>query len=69
MRDRYAQCDDTCTTDCGHCKGDHALTRPWRAIRMRSVMFVPGVADPAAPTVGELRAGVVLDDFLVRGRP
>ena len=23
----YAQCDDTCTTDCGHCKGDHDLTR------------------------------------------
>jgi hypothetical protein len=20
--DRYAQCDDTCTVDCGACKGD-----------------------------------------------
>ena len=19
---RYSQCDDTCTTDCGHCKGN-----------------------------------------------
>lgn len=21
MSERYAQCDDTCTVDCGHCKG------------------------------------------------
>lgn len=25
---RYSQCDDTCTTDCGHCKGQGPPTTP-----------------------------------------
>jgi hypothetical protein len=24
---RYDQCDETCTADCGHCKGDHESRR------------------------------------------
>jgi hypothetical protein len=27
---RFDQCDDTCTVDCGHCKGNHALARERR---------------------------------------
>ena len=26
-RQRGDDCDDTCTTDCGHCKGNHSLAR------------------------------------------
>ena len=32
--ERYDQCDDTCTTDCGHCKG---AGRPLRMIRALTV--------------------------------
>jgi hypothetical protein len=31
MRKRYGQCDDTCTTDCGHCKGDHEAAAAYYA--------------------------------------
>lgn len=28
---RFDHCDETCTTDCGHCKGDHDAPRKAKA--------------------------------------
>jgi hypothetical protein len=44
MSSRYAQCDDTCTTDCGHCKGAGRPTEPTGDLRERAaVLLYPGL--------------------------
>lgn len=39
----YPKCDPTCTTDCGHCKGDHERARAGQE-RARTAEEDPGCA-------------------------
>lgn len=52
-RDRYAQCDDTCTVDCGPCKG---AGRPAPAASVTSPKATP---NPAPASREEREQGVI----------
>jgi hypothetical protein len=36
---RYDQCDETCTVDCGHCKGNHEATFELKLSNGKRVMW------------------------------
>lgn len=56
MRDRYAQCDGTCTVDCGACKGERRPTadvaREPTASRELREAIVGALADRLNPRTG-----------------
>jgi len=68
MSKRYDQCDETCTVDCGHCKGDHSHLETRTTADGRLVVRKgqwQAVLDPSHPLV---RAGEALGlDWVAMG--
>lgn len=60
---RYDQCDETCTVDCGHCKGAGPVTqeqfsKAWDdLLKLTSELQLPDIAPRAATVVYTQRFG------------